>query len=281
MQNLLPTPGAAINRYDRIAAAKHLERRQLLQSLRPSVLMRYDAYAQALPNLETLSKASFSQGQVDALRHCYDTATDPLDELTSEIRNRQTRFWRSTCAYCGINAPETTDHYLPKTEFPEYAVCAQNLLPSCERCNTTKGTQWLVGTDRQVLHLYYDKLPGDVTWLFATILFEKGEPVAEFTLQQPPGFDPVLFRLVEAHYRTLRLLPRYRERTGEVLSEACANVSAQPQQQIAQVLLDISRGMARHQGHNHWKVAAYQAMAASTEFIEWLRKEVSPPSAPP
>ena len=271
MQNLLPLPSAAIDRYDQIVEGKRPEWQLLLQALRPRVLKRYEAYAATAPHLEKLSRDSFSHEHAEALRHCYEP-TKSQEALTMELRERQEGFWRTFCAYCGINTTETTEHYLPQSEFPEYAICIHNLLPACEKCNTAKGTQWQGPGGRRVVHLYYDKLPEGLPWLVAKVELHKGEPVAEFTLQQPPGLSPALFQLLQEHYATLGLLARYRRRAPELFSEkrseALSN-GTQPRQ-LSSLYTEQARFLEKERGRNHWKVAALWGMAASADFLTWV-----------
>ncbi len=275
MRNLLPLTGAAIERYDRIAAAKHLERRRLLQGLRASVLERYVAYARTAPRLERLPRVTFSAEQAEVLQHCYDTGTAPLDELKADIQQHQARVWQSLCAYCGIDSVGTFEHYLPKSEFPEYAVCAANLLPSCDRCNNNKGAQWLEGSRRKALHLYYDAIPEEARWLFARVTLRQGLLVAHFTLKQPPGMETALFQLIEAHYGTLDLLERFKRRAADFFSEKRSEALAYGVEPRALGTLYARQALllARDFGRNHWKVAALEGMAASAECLAWACRE--------
>lgn len=109
---------------------------RLLGQLRSRVLERYEAYARAAPRLETLPSLRFNPGEAAALVHCYDSSTEPLTSPKAAIRDRQDPDSRP---FCGINEPATFEHYLPRSEFPEYAVLSCNLIPACWTCNTLKG----------------------------------------------------------------------------------------------------------------------------------------------
>jgi 5-methylcytosine-specific restriction endonuclease McrA len=49
------------------------------------------------------------------------------------------KFYRGMCAYCGCAAAESWDHVVPISKHGPNTVA--NLVPSCVRCNMTKGTQ--------------------------------------------------------------------------------------------------------------------------------------------
>lgn len=81
------------------------------------------------------------------------------DELTAEYkRNKKKRVWRKSyieqallkmshnkCCYCECKLGEESkylevDHFFPKDIYPDKVVEWENLLPSCKRCNTKKGS---------------------------------------------------------------------------------------------------------------------------------------------
>ena len=51
------------------------------------------------------------------------------------------------------------DHYLSKSEFPEYTLFPPNLVPWCSDCNNIKRAGFLdENGDRKFLHLYFDSV---------------------------------------------------------------------------------------------------------------------------
>jgi 5-methylcytosine-specific restriction endonuclease McrA len=283
MLNLTPLEGPAIDWYDRIAAAKHLETRRRLQGLRAAVSQRYDAYAQASPTLEKLPATPFTTDEErKVLKHCYTSETQPLNELKAAIRDRQSSLQRALCPYCGINSPGTMEHYLPKEEFPEYAVCAYNLLPACGECNGLKLEQWLGPKGRKVLHLYHDRIPQGVRWLHAKVELRQDLPVMTFELRQPAALSGTLYGLVQEHYDTLHLLERYQVRASELLSEARATASglAHVPQHLAPLFSGLAQSLASRHGHNYWKVAAYLCLTSSPESLDWLHRRGLESAAP-
>jgi hypothetical protein len=97
------------------------------------------------------------------------------DELPKFIKDRLHRLQGlAACPYCGLQKNVTTDHYLPKQYFPQYAVFSPNLVPACTDCqmNGAKG-EWFPGasdkkgerpsrrpkrgTLERLLHPYFDR----------------------------------------------------------------------------------------------------------------------------
>lgn len=283
MRNLTPvdTPGeSAIKRYDGIAASKQLDKRSSLAELRAPVSLRYGAYARCVPGLEVLPASPFTLAQGQMLRHCYEVETEPLSKLKVEILEQQAGVWQATCAYCGINFPATVEHYLPKSEFPEYSVCSYNLLPACAECNGIKGTKWCDPNGRKLIHFYYDPIPEGVRWLHARVRLEEGVPSMQFWLEQPASLDAAFFRLVQEHYDALKLLKRYGRCAVKLLAEAAAKASRLGRTAgpvlapglLAKVFTDMADEKAESHGHNYWEVAAFLGMAQSPTFLDELSK---------
>lgn len=81
-----------------------------------------------------------------------------VSELTIEFQTSKKDVWRredikkallemshGKCCYCEIYVKEKStfmqvEHFLPKSKYPKHVVTWSNLLPSCQRCNTQKGS---------------------------------------------------------------------------------------------------------------------------------------------
>jgi hypothetical protein len=61
------------------------------------------------------------------------------------------------CPMCGSDGNGTLDHYLPKSEYPEFSFFSLNLVPACFRCNTLRSAKYAgQQADERPLHPYYD-----------------------------------------------------------------------------------------------------------------------------
>ena len=63
------------------------------------------------------------------------------------------------CPFCGGlgERPNTIDHYLPKSLFPQFSILPLNLLPACGICNTTcKGRTFAETECSQIIHPVLD-----------------------------------------------------------------------------------------------------------------------------
>ncbi|MDD4964413.1 MAG: hypothetical protein PHI11_10905 [Gallionella sp.] len=64
------------------------------------------------------------------------------------------------CPLCGeAGTPNTLDHYLPKSKYPEFAILPHNLIPACDICQGKKSNETLdKNNQRCFLHPYFDSV---------------------------------------------------------------------------------------------------------------------------
>lgn len=60
------------------------------------------------------------------------------------------------CPYCGGPECGSLDHYYPKNLVPQFAICPDNLIPSCYNCNKIKDETIPVDNNQRFWHAYYD-----------------------------------------------------------------------------------------------------------------------------
>jgi 5-methylcytosine-specific restriction endonuclease McrA len=282
MQNLkIFTPETGhFNCYCDIANAKYGDRRVRLNDLNPTIQDRYLEYEQNSGDLISIDTRSFSNDEKNDLLHCYETETAPLIELKAQIRKVQKG---GICQYCGFGEATTFDHFLPKGFFPELCVLPINLIPCCSDCNSKKGSRWKDDNNLLFLNLYYDQLPSDKIYLFATIDYDKSTtpttPIVNFTLHFNENNTFSLEEVVQSHYQLLNLFERYKYIANEFVSEkyyelaSCNDVDSS---MIRDELIKAGRRLRKQYGCNYWKSAILDALAQSEDFIascikkDWL-----------
>lgn len=75
--------------------------------------------------------------------------------ILDKLRNQGLNY----CPSCGESGtPNTLDHYLPKSTYPEFSVTIANLCPMCDKCQTEKRDKTLNNVlQRLFLHPYFDE----------------------------------------------------------------------------------------------------------------------------
>jgi hypothetical protein len=279
MLNLSPLPEDGFNRFEGIVAAKHLARRNRLQGLKPRIRICYAKFSANISSLEFFLPESLTPVEKSDLIHCYDTSTQPLDQLKKDISDHietVSPIAASRCQYCTINTYLSTfDHYLPKSIFSEYATYPGNLLPCCSDCNQLKGDKWLDrGQVRSFVNLYHDNLPSN-RFLFADLI-PSSTYKAVFRLSAQESDYGLLEATIRGHFEHLQLLARFSDAADTHISETKSLVSSMDSKDPASLkslFLKTSHSLSLDYSQNYWKVALYQAMANNDGFLAYLVSE--------
>ncbi len=60
------------------------------------------------------------------------------DTFTAQEWQMCLRYWRNRCAYCGEQKPLSADHFIPLASPDCPGTIAENMLPACKSCNSSK-----------------------------------------------------------------------------------------------------------------------------------------------
>lgn len=269
MKNLIPLT-RKIEYWDNIVNNKREIQRIPLQAIRPNILVRITDYTDRTTpnNLETIPASPFTAPHSNYLQGCYGKSNN-LSALKARIKDRQNRLLRAECQYCNIGEPETFDHYLPKSDFPEFSALSINLIPCCAKCNTKKGEEWLFAGNRKIINYYYDILP-DVDYLRCDIVYSANVPQAVFSIDSAQ--IPVNIRsVIVNHFETLLLLDRYKQRSNseiiDVLNAITPSLGRLTRVQIQENLQQEAINMKASKGRNYWRAVLRIALSDSDRFL--------------
>ena len=73
----------------------------------------------------------------------------------SYIKEIRKNLSKDVCPMCGSFSTGQVDHFIPKTEYPEFSLFSHNLVPVCS-CNQKKSKKYTDGRGGRMLHPYYD-----------------------------------------------------------------------------------------------------------------------------
>jgi 5-methylcytosine-specific restriction endonuclease McrA len=274
MKNLIPLDEDNNQSFRTVINVKRGERRLRLNRIINTIETQYGLYEQNKLNLSQINCANIVGIDKADLIHCYEHATSPLNLVLARIKEAQPSEYGVKCQYCGLNVPDTFDHYLPKTSFPEFSILAINLIPCCPKCNEKKGDSWL-GDDgnRVIVNMYFDPMP-QVKYIFASVEYLDNVPLIRFRVENTNGIDNTTFNLLKAHYKKLDLLKRYKEKMNEIISETMGstvayvrNASGISVEAISGYLFDVAGQKRQQFGTNYWEAAVIEALSDSEEFI--------------
>lgn len=175
------------------------------------------------------------------------------------------------CPACGEDGtPNTLDHYLPKNDFPDFAVAAVNLFPMCDTCQGIKLEKILSSDgERLFIHPYFDVFL-DRQVLQLTI----GEPYTapeSMRLSASDSLEEYAASLVSRHISSLNLNNRYyhffREQYTHLLNSAAdireAGLNMRQQ-------LTLFQNKARRKSINSWGHVFYSSVLANEDLINYL-----------
>lgn len=257
--------------FDNIAAAKRGARRIRLQRIRPEVIVAYEQYSDLAPILGDIAKASFSEDDAAALIHAYEVSTVPMAMLRSALTQR---IIAARCPFCGLSETSTLDHYLPKEQYPEFAIFSKNLIPSCSTCNTRKSTL-ISDADTEVrlfLHPYFDEIPA-ICFLEANVGILPDALGLDFRVIRSPGLPLAIFRQLRSHFSLLGLADRYRLMSLDYLRTRWRAFSrfygaGRDSERVSNELLQEAQDYEQEFGINHWRAVLCRTLSLSQAFCD-------------
>ena len=277
MKSLLPLERPPLAYYNKIIANKEGRRHEILGRLREKIRKRYQQYRASAPDLQTLHRAKdLTREQRKALHHCYNVSRKAVESLRTKILERC-----NSCPYCGLNEPDTLDHYLPKEleQFPEYSVCTYNLIPCCTPCNRDyKHTAWLTDGQRTYLHFYFDDIKVDVEFLKAHISLGSSTNI-RYSIEQSSWGSESFYRLYKRHFDGLdlgnRFADRARDKLGIELDSIRRHIYGSNPSEVSDRIRWKFEIIRRRFGANHWQTAMWRALY-EPRVVDWCLSR--PPS---
>ncbi|HIF9221202.1 TPA: hypothetical protein ACX6QD_002697 [Photobacterium damselae] len=189
--------------------------------------------------------------------------------ILEEMRNEHGLLFCPSCGEDG--APGTLDHYLPKAEFPELAVCLANLTPMCSTCQGKKSTDYITkGGQKAFLHPYYDEI--FVSLFYVTICPPFNNP-SGFSVAVKENITGDLKPLVESHIEGIKFKSRfekYCESKHLHLLKLMKEEREDEEPLRAEQLIRRFLRQERKKAENAWGAIYYQSVLDTPELLEHL-----------
>ena len=277
MKNLNPYLNDGFAFYEEVLAGKNsAELHDRLAEIVDLIEESYHNYHEHFRNnnLEDLSVNASYIPYKPQLLSLYNYQSRLINRLKHTIERQQPQAIMYTCQHCTLTSNESLDHFVPKDEFPEFAINPFNLLPRCIKCNQHKSSNWRKNGKRTTLNLYLDTLP-DVQYLFVDVTFDDyGELTFEFYLKNYGQVENRIFELITAHYESLNLFQRMRQSANAVISELQNSIISRlpqlPYNTIADQIRIAAEANRALLGRNHWKSIVEIELIDSTPFLQTI-----------
>lgn len=275
MKHLNPYPHVSKTVYHTAIDRKEEENlKNRLTSIEPLIYDQYDVYDGHF-NADTLTSLqpnlAFAPNKAD-IQSLYDYNSKTMREVRKEIENSQPTSLRYTCQYCTLTRNESFDHYLPKEEFPEYAVHTNNLIPCCKTCNGYKSFVWRAGDRRLFINHYIDVLPA-IQYLFVEVIEEANNEINfGFYLDNIGGIDAEKYLMIRSHFKRLRLLERMRMSSVNSISELentiLSNLNHLTIAETVDIVISTAERNRLAYGVNYWKSTLEITLVQNDIFLK-------------
>lgn len=245
-----------------------------------SIVRRYKTYDQAAPDFTDISPSRCTRILVKnkiLLYNLYESTTpEAIDIKTSVLALAILR-----CPYCGKpGKPDTLDHILPRSLYPEYSLHTKNLIPCCHACNHAKGTKFYsTKNQRLFLNPYHDSYlsekfviidiqPDPETHSFESPLFEirfDSTQLNEHQIQTAKHhFSELDVSSALRNYCASQLRVLRRHFQSEIRNNTLS------QQSLLDHINRCADSNAIEHGPNCWEHLFYQALLTNSPLIDYI-----------
>lgn len=170
----------------------------------------FNAFDQTVAAFGTPPPSS-AKRRLDSLMH--EFYLRPNAALQTDLHKRRHDHGLTECPFCGNpQAPDTLDHFLPKEDWPEYAIFANNLVPQCRACAPIKHRRYYCATHRRAmfLHPMYSAALGSVRFKI-NVSLQADRPVFEIKFSAAKATAGTDVVRIEQHLKELKVLGRIQE----------------------------------------------------------------------
>lgn len=255
-----------------------------LLNIRDKVKGSYETYKTAFvaKSVHLLDKDdSYTDNERQLLKGLYGSQAKVVKDIRKWIDEHNKKTYLRKCPYCTISRANTTEHILPKDDYPEFAINALNLLPCCSDCNSLKGTNVRDENGNPlILNFYYHHLP-NVQYLFVRLIEDRNGCIDfEYYLDNSEQkINASMYQLIQSHFEKLRLLKKFEEEAivnyTEIENMLIKNASEYGVEKCLEDLRHNALEDAKEYGRNHWKVVLKLALAESDWYAVYLEKQVT------
>ncbi len=206
--------------------------------------------------------------------HYEKSSPKALFDFIPKIRNELSP---RACPMCGSLGVSSVDHYLPRTDYPEWAIFSKNLVPACN-CNSKRSNNVCgIQPNERVFHPYYDDallnrlischFSGE---LEAPTIKVTGLDVANVSI------DMTEYHLNEVVRKTN--IENWLEDTWEQLrlypSSIIVNIDDDQLITIDELIIKLNKLLGKHDRQhgtpNNWYSIFFHGLIHNVEVLEWI-----------
>ncbi len=258
--------------YDRLVAATTPSRRQTLTPLSATIVPACEAYDEASPNVHARVPIGLAKAAKDALIDAFENRTVAMNRLLAEMTNSLPRRHADLCPYCTLDTNPDLDHYLPKEEFPEFALHGRNLVYICTTCNRKKSKYFKSVPDENRLFIHPAYEPTSLNSVITvTLRYAPRAVVAKYSIDDNADVPDDEKAQLTRHFTRLGLQERYATRAQNSLTALKEDLAGHNEETIRRTLDHKIQSSLVGEPINGWSKALYRAVAMDQNAMsDWL-----------
>jgi len=251
----------------------------ILRFIKSAVLERYQEFDSAVADYQTEPRKSGISFSGDVLRGFYEY---PPVELKALLKTRRRDHTLDTCPYCGYpRAPDTLDHFLPKEDWPEYAIFSDNLVPQCRSCAPIKGAKCFSAEENQSLYLHPMYSAALATLRFKIdVTIASGKPMFSPSFSVPDSITNEDEHRINLHLKSLKIRARIMDYCNEHYRH-WIRIAQSKHCNIRSILASRLSEKECNPYPNNWATAFYQGVLANPHVVRDLQRHVVKKAATP
>lgn len=196
----------------------------------------------------------------------------PGTDLHSILDTMRRKHGLMFCPSCGEpGKPGTLDHYLPKTDYPEYSVVFENLTPMCEACQAKKGASDVNDEGNKLfIHPYFDPIQDA---FLSLVISEPYESPTSFSVEVDQGTPEQIRTLFERHLSEIGFRERFEEFCIGEYSGLLSLFTIErdsPNPESAERIINRFLLQNKRQSHNRWEAIFYRGVLSNPDLLDYL-----------
>ncbi|ENM6584235.1 hypothetical protein AB8I92_004662 [Vibrio alginolyticus] len=211
-----------------------------------------------------------AESRKDSLINLYSPKSHQIPyDILDEMRNEHGLLFCPSCGEDG--APGTLDHYLPKTEFPELAVCIANLTPMCSTCQGEKSADYItIDGKKAFLHPYYDEI---FVSLFHVDIWPPFDKPMAFNVEIKAAITGELRPLIESHIKGIDFKNRFEKYCASKHLHLLKLMAEEREDEEPMKAAQLIRRFLRQENKkalNAWGSIYYQSVLGTPALLDFL-----------
>lgn len=257
---------------EEVIKRKHEPEKSKLKKYESYIKEDYDNYQKKSKKLEKINADKrISEEAKEILIKTYDNNPKALQEAKTKIKSNLPQILKAKCPYCMISAHSTFDHYLDKSDYPEFSLLSLNLIPACAECNSLKQSLKCDSSgNRLFVNFIFDKLPS-YPFLKYDIDIEGGEIVLKriyLEFQDKKSINKIIMN----HFDKLDLINRLKDQFDVEMStlvDEC-NENKSEKDEIEKLLKNKLYSWEKNKGVNNWETCFLRAIVGNERILSFL-----------